>query len=335
MSEKAYDLLTLGRCSMDMYSQQIGAPFAEIESFATMVGGSPTNIAIGTSRLGLRSAAVTAVGQDLVGDFVRTYLRKEGVVTDYVFTKEGSTALAILGVQPPSNFPLVFYRDDPPDQNITIGDIKSLPLADTEIVLVAGTNFTLPHLRDASLYAAKNGRQLGAIVVIDLDLRPSLWTYPDALTLNMQTIIPHCDLVIGTEEELWITLSKEPELVWQGQSVPNDKLPILDALIQQHQHEGQWFVLKRGPQGATIFSPNRETMDVPGFPVEVLNTVGAGDSFASGLLYGRRQGWDWQKSVRFANACGAIVVTRHGCSAAMPTRQEVEDFMNNHNGSSF
>lgn len=327
MSQPTFDLLTIGRCSMDLFSQQVGAPFAQIESFAAMVGGSPTNIAIGTSRLGLRSAAVTAVGRDLVGEFVRNYLANEAVATDFVLTKDGNTALAILGVQPPSNFPLVFYRDDPPDQYITIADIKTLPLAETPMLLVAGSNFTLPNLRDASFYAAKVGRQQGMTVVIDLDLRPSLWPYPDALSLNMQTIFSYCDIVIGTEEELWSTLSDEPGLVWDGQSLPKDKLRLLDDLIKAQQQPGQTIVLKRGSAGATIFTPEKEVVDVPGFPVEVLNTVGAGDSFASGLLYGRSQGWDWEKSVRFGNACGAIVVTRHGCSAAMPTRHEVEAFI--------
>ena len=327
MSQKPYDLLTLGRCSLDLFSEQIGADFVDIKSFMTMVGGSPTNIAIGTNRLGLNSAAVTAVGVDLVGDFVRNYLNNEGVGTDFVLTKEGRTALAILGVQPPSNFPLVFYRDDPPDQYITIGDIKALPLADTNMVLISGSNFAYPNLRDATLFMAKNGRQHGATVVIDLDLRPSLWEFPDALSQNMQTALPNCDVVIGTEEELWAALSDEPALVWNGKSVPAEKLPILDELIQQNLGAAQTFVLKRGPKGVTIFEGNHPPLDVAGFPVDVLNTVGAGDSFASGLLYGRNQGWDWEKSARIANACGAIVVTRHGCSAAMPTLPEVEAFI--------
>ena len=319
----------MGRCSLDLFSQQIGAPFVEIESLATMVGGSPTNIAIGTSRLGLRSAVVTAVGADPVGDFVRHALAKEGVATEYVLTKNGRTALAVVGVQPPSQFPLVFYRDDPPDQYITIGDMKTLPLADTAAVLVAGSNLALPHLRDASLFVAQNGRQQGATVAIDLDLRPSLWDYPAALTQNMQIILPHCDIIIGTEEELWATLSDEPALVWEGQSLPTSKLAILDDLIQQQRRAEQTVVLKRGERGVTVFTGERERMDVPGFSIEVLNTVGAGDAFASGLLYGRCQGWAWPKAARFANACGAIVVTRHGCSAAMPTLAEVNEFIFN------
>jgi 5-dehydro-2-deoxygluconokinase len=168
--------------------------------------------------------------------------------------------------------------------------------------------------------------------VIDLDLRPTLWKYPDALSQNMQLVIPYCHVIIGTEEELWSSLSDEPALVWDGKRVPEDKLPILNELIQQNLQEDQTIVLKRGPRGATVYQLNRLPLDVPGFPVEVLNTVGAGDSFASGLIYGRTHGWDWQKSVRIANACGAIVVTRHGCSTAMPTLDEVETFVQAHGG---
>ena len=143
----------------------------------------------------------------------------------------------------------------------------------------------------------------------------------------MQTALPFCHIVIGTEEELWGALSDEPGLVWDGRSLPSEKRDTLDGLIKQHLSAGQTFVLKRGPRGVTIFEHGSDPFDVAGFPVEVLNTVGAGDSFASGLLYGRRQGWSWQRAARFANACGAIVVTRHGCSAAMPTLTEVETFM--------
>lgn len=326
--KNTYDLLTLGRCSLDLFSQQIGAAFVDVESFSTQVGGSPTNIAMGTSRLGLRSAAVTAVGADLVGEFVRSYLSKQGVATDFVLTKKGRTCLAVVSIQPPANFPLVFYRDDPPDQYINIADIKQLPLSKTDFLLVAGSNFVTGDLRNASLYAAKAAKKHGARVVIDLDLRTTLWPHPDGYPINMQLVWPYCDIVIGTEEEIWAALSDAPELVWDGKSVPSEEHPALISLIKEHQHEGQTIVLKRGAKGVTLFLDNQQTVEVAGFPVEILNTVGAGDAFASGLLFGRRQGWDWQRAARFANACGAIVVTRHGCSAAMPTSQEVYDFMN-------
>lgn len=327
MGQWGFDLITVGRCSLDLFSQQIGAAFVEIESFATMVGGSPTNIAIGASRLGLRVAAATAVGADLVGEFVRHALRKEGVATAYVLTKEGRTALAVVGVQPPAHFPLVFYRDDPPDQYVTIGDMETLPLAGTALLLLAGSNLALPRLRDASLFVAKNGRLQATFVALDLDLRPSLWEFPAAFSQNVQTIWPHCDLIIGTEEELWATLSAAPELVWQGQPLPETLRGQLDDLIERARGAEQAVVLKRGARGATVFAPDLGRLDVAGFPVTVVNTVGAGDAFASGLLYGRFQGWPWQKAVRFANACGAIVVTRHGCSSAMPTLAEVTAWM--------
>ena len=326
-TECRYDLLTLGRCSMDLFSQQIGAAFVEVESFSTQVGGSPTNIAIGTSRLGLRSAAVTAVGADLVGEFVRRYLREQGVATDFVLTKKGRTCLAVVSIQPPDTFPLVFYRDDPPDQYINIGDMKPLPLADTPLLLVAGSNFAAGDLRNASLYAARKAKEHGATVTIDLDLRPTLWPHPNGYSINMQIVWNSCDIVIGTEEEVWAALSDAPELVWNGKSLPAEQMPTLMALIHTHQQAGQTIVLKRGPRGVTLFLDNSQTIDVAGFPVEVLNTVGAGDAFASGLLFARRQGWTWQRAARFANACGAIVVTRHGCSAAMPTKQEVDQFV--------
>ncbi|MEM7114694.1 MAG: 5-dehydro-2-deoxygluconokinase [Chloroflexota bacterium] len=326
MSNHQYDLLTIGRCSLDLFSQQIGAAFVDIESFSTQVGGSPTNIAIGTSRLGLHSAAVTAVGADPVGGFVRSYLSRQGVATEFVWEKNGRTSLAVVGIEPPDRFPLVFYRDNPPDHAININDIKTLPLAETKMLLVAGSNFAAPDLSNASRYAAQ---QTSGSVIIDLDLRPTLWVQPEAYPLSIQTVWPHCDVVIGTEEEVWAALSEEPSLVW-GSALPTERQSDLLDLIAQHQTAQQMIVLKRGASGVTLFLANGEQVDVAGFPVEVLNTVGAGDAFASGLLYGCQQSWSWAEAARFANACGAIVVTRHGCSAAMATLNEVVEFIENH-----
>ena len=141
-NQENLDLITLGRVSMDLFSEQIGAPFTEIESFSTSVGGSPTNIAIGTSRLGLRSAAFTAVGDDEVGKFVRRYLEKEGVATDYLPVKAGTrTGLAVLGIEPPDKFPLVFYRENAADIHLNIDDVLALPLERTRSLLLSGTAF--------------------------------------------------------------------------------------------------------------------------------------------------------------------------------------------------
>src|SRR5947209_13611838 len=111
MTTQAYDVLAMGRSSIDLYSNDVGAPFVDIKSFAAYVGGCPTNISVGTRRLGLRSALLTAFGEDVVGDFILNFLQQEGVETAFIPRKSGRrTSAVVLGIEPPDRFPLVYYR---------------------------------------------------------------------------------------------------------------------------------------------------------------------------------------------------------------------------------
>jgi len=316
---------------MDLFAENIGAPFVDITGFETGVGGSPTNIAIGSSKLGLNSALLTAVGNDEVGKFVLRYLQDAGVNTDYIPHKvDKRTGMAVVGIQPPDKFPLVFYREEPADIYLTIDDAAKLPIANSRALLLSGTALSRGTCRDVTLFAAQEGQRHQVPTFMDLDLRPDQWSHPQAYGLNIRTILPNLDIVIGTEEEFFAALAMEPAQTMQGASLHENQqqeLSILMESVLQAQQGPNVLVLKRGARGVTIYKRGETSIDVPGFTVEILNTVGAGDAFASGLLYGYLNGWDWYETARMANACGALVVTRHGCSTAMPTLTEVEAFM--------
>lgn len=329
----SFDLITLGRVSMDLFSENIGAPFEQIESFETSVGGSPTNIAIGSSRLGLNVAAITAVGEDNTGDFVINYLKNEKVSTDFVPRKANTrTGMAVVGVQPPAQFPLVFYRDNASDIYLTIDDIEKAPIAESRALLLSGTALSRGTCRDATLHAADIASAASTIVFMDLDLRPDQWTHSRAYGLNVRPVFPSLNVLIGTEEEFFAALSSKPEPIMQGQSVKHKQ--ELEALLKSllATHPKLTLVVKRGADGVSILKHNLPDQNVAGFPVEVLNTVGAGDAFASGLIYGRLQDWDWHKSARLANACGALVVTRNGCARAFPYKEEIQSFIDDNGG---
>ena len=171
------DLITVGRVSMDLFARDIGAEFHDITAFETGVGGSPVNIAIGASRLGLKAIAFTAVGDDEVGRFVRHYLEREGVNTDHVLSKAGHrTGMAVVGVQPPDRFPLLFYREDPADIHLTIEEARALPLTDARALQLSGTAFSRGSTRDVSLYLAEQARARELTTWMDLDLRPDQWS---------------------------------------------------------------------------------------------------------------------------------------------------------------
>ncbi|MGH2606040.1 MAG: PfkB family carbohydrate kinase, partial [Anaerolineales bacterium] len=176
-----YDLLTMGRSSIDLYSNDAGAPFVEIKSFGAFVGGSPTNIAVGGRRLGLRTALLTAVGEDPVGDFVLHFLQREGVETRYIPRKPGTrTSAVILGIEPPDRFPLVFYRDNAADIQLNIDDALQAPLGQSRAFEFAGTNLSREPSCSATLFAAERARQAGATVYFDLDFRADQWHDPRA-----------------------------------------------------------------------------------------------------------------------------------------------------------
>lgn len=324
-----FDLITVGRANLDLFSTDIGAPFAEVRHFEAMVGGSPTNVAIATTRLGLKSIAFTAVGEDRVGDLILDYLENEKVVTDWVFRIPGkSSSLALLGVEPPDGFPLTFFRDDPADIHLTPDQAATLPIGESAAVCLTGNAFSRGSCVDAAWFIATTAHEQGLTVFLDLDLRPTEWATPAAYGATLRAVLPFVDVVIGTEEEMWALLSDQPEVVMDGAKTPD--LDHLDRLVEEMANRapaGQVVVQKRGPRGASVLGLSEGTLEVKGFDVEVVNTVGAGDAFASGLITRRLRDDDWNDAVTFANACGALEVQRHGCSRAFPFHAEVEAFL--------
>ena len=322
------DLVSLGRANLDLYSQDIGANFEDSTGFDAMVGGSPTNIAIGVSRLGLRATLLSAVGTDRTGDFVLRYLIDEGVDVSHVRRIDGRlTSLALLGVKPPSDFPLSFYREDPADIHLTVDDVAAFPFDEARALQVSGTALSRGACAAAAAHALEQASAARTPTFVDLDLRPTEWSAPAAFGEAITAAVPHVDVLIGTEEEFFAALLQPGDQPLSHEPVARDRRGELEAEIRRLLDSGpDAVVLKRGPRGATVITAEAEH-EIPGFEVEVVNTVGAGDAFAAGLIRSRIEELSWVESARFANACGAIVVTRHGCSSAMPTMSEVESFL--------
>jgi len=331
-----YDLLTMGRSSIDLYANDIGAPFEEIESFASYVGGSPTNISVGAQRLGLRAALLTAVGDDPVGDFILHFLKEEGVETRFIPRKAGRrTSAVVLGIEPPDRFPLVYYRDNCADIALTIGDVLAAPVDEVQAFEFAGTNLSGEPSRSATLFAAERAHEAGAEVVFDIDFRPDQWHDARAFGVAVRSALRLVDVLVGTQDEIKAAMLARADQVSLTHSQVSDAEVHgdLDAAVEGLLALGpKALVEKRGREGARIHYPDGRAVDAPGFPVEVHNILGAGDGFAAGFLFGRVSGWDLQKSARFGNACGAIVVTQHGCANFMPTYDEVMAFVDERGG---
>src|SRR6266536_2106295 len=326
----------MGRSSIDLYSNDVGAPFPEIESFAAYVGGSPTNISVGVARLGLRSALLTGVGEDPVGDFVLRFLQQNDVETAFVVRKPGRrTSAVLLGIEPPDRFPLVFYRDNCADSELTIDDALAAPLGEVGVFQFAGTNLSREPSRSATLFAAERTREAGARTVLDLDFRPDQWHDARAFGVAIRSALRLADLVLGTVDEINAAVLGDAGDVQLEHSQVSDARVAGDveaAVAQLLELGPEAVVEKRGELGARVWPRDGEPIDVPGFEIEVQNILGAGDAFAAGFLYGYVKGWGWYKSARLGNACGAIVVTKHGCANFMPTYDEVMTFIQDHGG---
>lgn len=328
---KTYDSLHMGRSSIDLYSNDVGSPFVDINSFAAYVGGSPTNISVGGKRLGLNTALLTAIGDDPVGDFILNFLNKEGVVTEFIpRKKEHRTSAVVLGIEPPDKFPLVYYRDNCADINLNIDDVLAAPIADCKVFQFAGTNLSMEPSRSATMFAAEMAKQAGATIVFDVDFRPDQWHDVRAFGVVARSVLRLVDVVIGTEDEINAAMLEDASQMDLTHS------QISDAKVAGDTRTGIEFMLtlgpkavveKIGPEGARIYLKDGDVIDAPGFPVEVTNILGAGDAFGGGFLYGLVNHWGWYKSARLGNACGAIVVTEHGCANFMPTMDEVEKFV--------
>jgi len=330
----SYDTVHMGRSSIDLYSNDIGARFVDIKSFAAYVGGSPTNISVGGRRLGLRTVLLTALGNDPVGDFILKFLRDENVVTHFIPRKPGRrTSAVVLGIEPPAQFPLVYYRENCADIALTIDDVLAAPIAQCRAFQFAGTNLSQEPSRSATLFAAELARQAAVEVVLDLDFRPDQWHDPRAFGVAIRSALRLSDIVLGTEDEIKAVMLSDLVHVEATQSVSDTKVQgnVEEAIRALLALGPRALIEKRGAQGARVHvrqdGGGIEVIIAPGYPVEIANVLGAGDAFGAGFLYGHLHGWGWRKSARLGNACGAIVVTKHGCANFMPTFDEVCRFV--------
>lgn len=336
MEHKKHDIITLGRSSIDLYSQNIGASFNDIKGFDAFVGGSPLNIAVACSRLGVDASLLTAVGNDKVGEFIVDFLQSENVNTHSIPVKNNARSSAVvLGIEPPDKFPLVFYRDNAADSQITIDDVQNANIQEYKILVINGTALNIEPTRSANFFAVEIAEKNNVQVVFDLDFRADQWHDYRAFGLTVRAILPKVKIAIGTEEEiLAATMSDSSQVIIKDQqiSAPEIKGNIEVSIKQLLSCGIETLIVKRGEAGVSIYKKDGSKTDVPGFPVQVLNVLGAGDAFAGGFIYGLLQGWDLYKACRMGNASGAQVVTKKGCANFMPTLEESLRFIEEKGG---
>jgi 5-dehydro-2-deoxygluconokinase len=306
------EVVTVGRVSVDLYPEQTGVRLAEVRTFRKMLGGSPTNVAVAAARLGRTAAVMTKVGDDAFGEYVRGALREFGVDDSLVGTHPTlRTPLAFCELFPPDRFPLLFYRQPKaPDlelEDADFGDVAS----EAALLWTTGTGLSDEPSRSATL-AALRRRGRRPHVVHDLDYRAVFWWSPEDAQRWSREALEHATVVVGNTEEVAVTLGDELE----PESAAQKLLEVGPELA----------ILKRGGDGV-LAATRAETVSVPAFRIEVVNGLGAGDAFGGALCHGLLAGWELERTLRFANAAGALVASRLGCADDMPTQTEIEELL--------
>jgi len=303
------EVITMGRVGVDLYPEQIGATLAEVRTFAKSLGGSATNVAVATARLGRRAAVITRVGKDGFGDYVRNALRQFGVDTRWVGTDPTlRTPIVFCEIHPPDRFPLLFYREPKaPDMNLTTDELDLSAIADAPLFWTTGTGLSDEPSRAATI-AALEARKRREITVHDLDYRPIFWRSGEDARRWAREALRRATVVVGnTDEALMATGFRDPRAA-------------ADALLAMGPRLA---IVKRGADGAYARTADDE-VTVPAVEIPVLNGLGAGDAFGGALCHGLLAGWPLARTLGVANAAGAIVASRLACADAMPTLGEIE-----------
>ena len=306
------EVLTIGRVSVDLYPQQSGVPLSEVQSFAKSIGGSPTNVAVACARLGRRAAVVTRVGDDGFGQYIRTALAEEfGVDNRFVSTDpELRTALAFCALDPPTDPPLLFYREPRgAEMNLRPTDIPDLA-ATVPVLWTTGSRFAQEPSR-STVRDVLERRARRPHTVLDLDYRPSFWESPHQASEQIGPAVEMATVVVGNRTECDIAV---------GTTDPHG---AADRLLERGVAMA---VVKQGADGVLVATPDGRS-EIPPIPVEVVCGLGAGDAFGGSLADGLLSNLDPVEIVTRANAAGAIVAGRLACSHAMPTPVEIDEML--------
>lgn len=325
-AERPIDLICMGRVAVDLYSEQIGTALRDAESFKKYLGGCAGNIAVGGARLGLKCMMFSCIGKDEMGYFLKKELETEGVNTELLQETENHlTGLVLLGITPPKDFPLIFYRTDCADMQIKSHHINNEILQKAKAILITGTGLSTAAMLKATEEVIQLAKHAETSVIFDLDYRPVLWglmqvgdgetryAHSQRVSNIYQGILPFCDLIVGTEEEICIAGGSDE---------------VIKALEKIREVTQAPVVVKLGEKGCDVYFANSsQPLKSKPFPVEVLNVLGAGDGFMAGLLSALLHGKSWEIATTYANASGALVVTRHGCAPAIPYKEELDYFI--------
>jgi 5-dehydro-2-deoxygluconokinase len=318
-SRKPMDFIAIGRLCIDLNANEINRPMEETVTFTKYVGGSPANITIGMSRLGMKTGFIGRVADDQMGRFILGYLEKNHIDTSSVITdKSGSvTGLAFTEIKSPTDCSILMYRDNAADLKLEPKDVREEYIKQAKAILISGTALAKSPSRKAVFLALDYARKHGTVVFFDLDYRPYTWNSKEETAIYYNLAAEKCDVIIGTREEFDMMECFESNM-------NHDDYVTAKKWFDYH---AKIVVIKHGKDGSIAYTKEGESFKGTIFPANVIKTFGAGDSYAAGFIYGLMQGWDIPKSMEYGAAAASIVISSHSCSDAMPTVEQIESYI--------
>ncbi|PLR76692.1 5-dehydro-2-deoxygluconokinase [Bacillus sp. V3-13] len=315
-AEREYDIIAIGRACIDLNATEYNRPMEETMTFTKYVGGSPANIAIGSSKLGLKAGFIGKISDDQHGRFIEQYMRGAGIDTsNLVIDKEGhKTGLAFTEIKSPEECSILMYRENVADLYLAPSEVDEDYIKKAKILLVSGTALSKSPSREAVLKAVSLARKNNVKVVFELDYRPYSWNSAEETAVYYSLVAEQADVVIGTRDEYDVL-----ENIKEGNNE--------ETVSYLFKHSPELLVIKHGVEGSYAYTKSGQTFKGQAYPTKVLKTFGAGDSYASAFLYALISGKEIGTALKYGSASASIVVSKHSSSEAMPTVEEIEQLI--------
>jgi 5-dehydro-2-deoxygluconokinase len=315
-SEKEFDVIAIGRACIDLNAVEYNRPMEETMTFKKYVGGSPANIAIGASKLGLKAGFIGKLADDQHGRFIEQYMAGVGVDTsNMVIDQEGhKTGLAFTEIKSPQECSILMYRDEVADLYLNPSEVSEEYIKKAKVLLVSGTALSKSPSREAVLKAVHFARKNDVKVIFELDYRPYTWASLEETSTYYTLVAEQADVVVGTRDEFDVM-----ENIKDGSNE--------STVGNLFKHSPELVVIKHGVEGSYAYVKSGEVFRGHAYLTKVLKTFGAGDSYASAFLYALITGKDIETALKYGSASAAIVVSKHSSSEAMPTVEEIEQLI--------
>lgn len=317
-NSREFDIVPLGRAAIDFNPVDINRPLSESKTFKKYLGGSPANIAVGLARLGKRVGFIGKVSNDSFGEFVVSYFKNEGIDTSEIyFAKNGENlGLTFTEILSPIESSILMYRNGVADLSLEVDEINEEYIKNTKAIIISGTALAQSPSRESSLKALEYAKKNNTVVIFDIDYRGYSWANKDDIAIYYSIVAKNSDIIIGSREEFDLT---------QG---------LIGKDISDQEIANRWFnysskivVIKHGKEGSTAYTSDKKSFSIKPFPIKLLKSFGGGDAYGSAFIYGLLEGWDIIDCLEFGSASASMLVASHSCSDAMPTVEEIKEFI--------